>query len=394
MYACLSVLPLAIFVSCSTGGSSDNINPIPPPGSSTTVALRAVVSGLDSPVAITHAGDDRLFVTLQPGRVAVLRNGQVLATPFLDISALVSSGGERGLLSVAFHPNFAGNGLFFVDYTDLAGDTVIARYRVSAADPDRADPASGVILLTIAQPFSNHNGGQLQFGPDGKLYIGMGDGGSGGDPQLNAQRDDTLLGKLLRIDVDSASNSPPFYAVPSDNPLFGGVRNEIWAKGLRNPWRFSFDRLTGDLYIGDVGQNGREEIDLQPRASRGGENYGWNVMEGRVCFSDAALSIGAPPCNDPRLTAPIIEYDHSQGNCSVTGGYVYRGTQVSGLSGAYLYGDFCSGNLWAARRNGSAWTVESLPPRATGLTTFGEALDGEMYLATSSGTLYRIVNQP
>jgi glucose/arabinose dehydrogenase len=230
---------------------------------------------------------------------------------------------------VAFHPNYVGNGFFYVSYTDAAGDSVIARYSVSA-DPNRADLASGVILLTITQPFSNHNGGQLQFGPDGYLYISIGDGGSGGDPQNNGQNLGNLLGKILRIDV--ASGFP--FAVPADNPFVGvgGAREEIWSYGLRNPWRFSFDRLTGDLFIGDVGQSSWEEVDFQPAGSAGGENYGWRLMEGSSCFNPST------DCNNGTLTLPIREYDHTVG-CSVTGGYRYRGSANFDLEGFYFYGD-------------------------------------------------------
>jgi glucose/arabinose dehydrogenase len=388
----------AVFVSCSSDGSSvsGGTNPVvpnPPLSAFPRIALETVTANLVDPVAVTHAKDSRLFITLRGGRIVIWDGAQVLATPFLDIGTLVQSGGEQGLLSVAFHPQYATNGLFFVNYTNTGGDTVIARYRVSS-DPNVADTSSGVILLTIPQPFSNHNGGQLQFGPDGLLYIGMGDGGSGGDPQLNGQRDDTLLGKMLRIDVNAASATPPFHAIPATNPTFAGRRNEVWAKGLRNPWRFSFDRVTGDLYIGDVGQDAHEEIDFQPAASRGGENYGWNVMEGLSCFSTAAATLGAPPCNDPRLTLPIVDYGHDNGNCSVTGGYVYRGTRVSGLQGIYVYGDFCSGILWGARQENSAWAVRTFTPRAANLTTFGEDAAGELYLATLDGTLFRVVLAP
>ena len=282
------------------------------------IKVEPVITGLANPVAITHAGDGsgRLFITLKGGQVIIYDGTQMLPTPFLDITSLVSSGGEQGLLSVAFHPNYASNGLFFVNYTDTNGDTVIARYSVST-DPNVGDQSSAFILLTITQPFSNHNGGQLQFGPDGYLYIGMGDGGSGGDPQNNAQNLLTLLGKMLRIDVDGGNP----YAIPVDNPFLGDptALDEIWASGFRNPWRFSFDRLTGDLFIADVGENRREEVDFQPASSPGGENYGWRLMEGNLCFN--------PPtnCNNGTLTLPILEYDHLLG-CSVTGGHRYRGT--------------------------------------------------------------------
>ncbi len=352
-----------------------------------TIKAEPVVTGLSSPVDITHAGDGsgRLFITLQGGRVVIFDGVQILSPPFLDINSLVSSGGERGLLGAAFHPNYVGNGFFYVSYTDTAGDSVIARYSISL-DPNRADPTSGVILLTIPQPFSNHNGGQLHFGPDGYLYIGIGDGGSGGDPQNNGQDLGTLLGKILRIDVDSGF---PF-TVPPDNPFVGvvGAREEIWSFGLRNPWRFSFDRLTGDMFIGDVGQNSWEEVDFQPANSTGGENYGWRLMEGNSCFNPAIN------CNNGTLTLPILVYDHSVG-CSVTGGYLYRGSKNPNLNGLYLYGDFCSGLIWGAQEDGlGGWNTTVLLDTNFSISTFGEDESGEIYfahLSATDGTIYQVV---
>ena len=354
------------------------------------IALQTLATGVGPITSIAQAGDSRLFLTLQTGRIVIYARGQIQPGAFLDLTALVSSGVERGLLSVAFHPQYADNGFFFVDYTNTAGNTVIARYKVAAADPNSADPASGRILLTIAQPFSNHNGGQLQFGPDGYLYIGMGDGGSANDPMCNAQRNDTLLGKILRIDVNQNVDASPFYGIPPSNPFAssGNPLDKIWARGLRNPWRFSFDRMTGDLYIGDVGPDLREEIDFQPRSSTGGENYGWKIMEGTLCGAGdgSGCPAGTPPCNSPSFKYPIYEYNHAgAGNCtgSLIGGYVYRGLSNPQLFGVYFYGDYCLGWLFGSG--------QMLTPNVPQLTTFGEDVSGELYLGTQDGKLYRLV---
>jgi glucose/arabinose dehydrogenase len=347
-------------------------------------------------VAVTHAGDERLFITLQGGAIVIFDGERVLPQPFLDISGRVLSGGERGLLSVTFHPGYAQNGRFFVDYTDLGGDTVVSRFAVSGGNPDAALPGSERVLLAIDQPFANHNGGQLQFGPDGYLYVGMGDGGSGNDPFCFAQDDGTLLGKLLRLDVDQNVSTAPFYGIPADNPHRGpgAPLDEIWAEGLRNPWRFSFDRSTGDLFIGDVGQGDREEIDRQPAGSPGGENYGWKMMEGDLCLgSTAGCSFAVPGCNAPAYTAPILTYGRDGGRCAVIGGYVYRGLRIPALYGHYLYGDLCAGTLWAARQVGGAWQAEELGPTAQQLTSFGEELSGEIVLAASN-SIYRLTGPP
>ncbi|PWT94221.1 MAG: glucose dehydrogenase, partial [Acidobacteria bacterium] len=289
------------------------------------LALEPLITGLNSPVAITTAGDGsgRLFITQQGGQILIYDGTKLLSTPFLDLGPtgkdLIVSGGEQGLLSVAFHPNYSNNGFLYVNYTRKQdGATVVARYQVSAGDPNIADPNSASPVITIAQPYANHNGGQLQFGPDGYLYIGMGDGGSGGDPQNHAQDLESLLGKMLRVDIDHASP----YTIPASNPFVGNANAlpEIWAYGLRNPWRFSFDRVRGDLWIGDVGQNNWEEVDLQAANSSGGENYGWRLMEGRHCYNPST------GCNNGTLTFPMIEYGHTNGRCAVTGGYRYRGT--------------------------------------------------------------------
>lgn len=342
-----------------------------------------VAQGLDSPLAVVHAGDGSgdLFIVEQQGRILLYRGGALLAAPFLDIRARVGCCGERGLLGLTFHPDYANNGEFFLNYTDTAFNTVVARYR-AAPDGLSADPAGEQVLLRVEQPFSNHNGGQLAFGPDGYLYVGLGDGGSGGDPGNNAQNPDSLLGKLLRLDVDAGLP----YGIPAGNPLAaGGGRAEIWALGLRNPWRFSFDRLTGDLFIADVGQDALEEVNLQPAASGGGENYGWRLMEGSRCFQPAS------GCDDGSLTLPVLEYLHQQGRCSVTGGYRYRGRAVAALYGRYVYGDFCSGEIFAAAPDGNGqWQSEVLLRTAFAISAFGEDEGGELYVADLDGGVYRL----
>ncbi|HEX7151211.1 MAG TPA: PQQ-dependent sugar dehydrogenase [Thermoanaerobaculia bacterium] len=350
------------------------------------VELRLVASGFVNPVAITHAGDTRLFITLQEGRVVIHDGTQLLPTPFLDVRSLVSTGGERGLLSIAFHPRYRDNGYFYVNYTDVNGHTVVARYSRSASDPNRADPGSAFVILRVNQPFANHNGGQMHFGPDGYLYIGMGDGGSGGDPGNRAQNLGDLLGKMLRLDVDSGSP----YAIPPSNPFVnrGGARGEIWSYGLRNPWRFSFDRETGDLWIADVGQQQIEEINFQPATSTGGENYGWRRMEGTRCFNPTSN------CNDGTLVLPVLEYTHANG-CSVTGGYRYRGTRYPRLRGMFLYGDYCSGIIWGATQDSTGrWTSRDLFDTNFSISTFGEDVAGELYVARhgSSGGIYQVID--
>jgi glucose/arabinose dehydrogenase len=359
------------------------------------LVLQSFATAPGSPTAITNAGDDRLFVTLRDGRVVIYKDGGFVAQPFLDLRGQVSLEGEQGLLSTAFHPRYAQNGFFFVNYTNTAGDTVIARFQVSA-DPDRADPGSRRILLTIDQPFSNHNGGQLQFGPDGYLYIGMGDGGGSFDAACNAQRTDTLLGKMLRLDVDQNAGTPPYYGIPADNPFRGpgGFANEVWALGLRNPWRFSFDRQTGDLWIGDVGQNQIEEVDFQPAGSPGGQNYGWRVMEGDSCLGRGNCAASVPACFSSAYTLPVVVYDHSTGNCSITGGYVYRGSDIPGLRGTYLFGDFCTGTVWTDKRiSSTAIEIFHLQSQVQQLVTFGEDRRGEVYLASLGGALYRLTGE-
>ena len=366
------------------------------------VTLALIAMGLAEPVFITHAGDARLFIVERSGRLRVLQGGTLLDTPFLDLTTLTSLGGERGFLSVAFHPQYstsgaAGAGLFWVNYTDVNGDTVIARYTVSASNPNLADPGSALILLTIAQPFGNHNGGQLQFGPvEGVgqkryLYLGMGDGGSGGDPQNHAQRDDSLLGKMLRLDPSTdATPVSPFYTIPLDNPRRGAVppRDAIWAKGLRNPWRFSFDAALGDLYIADVGQNRFEEIHVTPAGLGGGQNYGWRIVEGQACFE--------PPsnCDTSNLVLPVFVYaqgdNHSR--CAIIGGYVYRGNDFPDFIGTYLYADFCSGEIFGLNRVPTdSWESTVLHTSRFNPLTFGEDVNHELYIGGNDGNVYQLI---
>ncbi len=339
------------------------------------IRLTPVAAEIDAPTDIQHAGDGsgRLFLVQQNGLIRVLRNGSVEATPFLDIRTKTRAAGERGLLGLAFSPSFAQNGRFYVNYTNLSGTTIVAMY-TAGSDTE-------TILLQIAQPFSNHNGGQLRFGPDGYLYIGMGDGGSAGDPQNHGQNRNSLLGKMLRVDVES---EPGRVRIPADNPFVNtaGTRPEIWALGLRNPWRFAFDRVTGDLWIADVGQNLYEEINFQAASSRGGENYGWNTMEGAHCFRAG--------CNTQGLTLPVAEYGRGDG-CSVTGGTVYRGRSAPGLRGTYVYADYCSGKIWGLERRGQQWVNRLLLESMAGITTFGEDENGELYVGNAgTDTVYRI----
>lgn len=351
-----------------------------------TISLTKIVSGLNQPLGIAHASDGsgRLFVVEQGGRIRIIKNGALASQPFLDISSRVSCCGERGLLGLAFPPNYASKKYFYVNYTNSSGDTVVARYRVTT-NPDVANSNSEQVLLTVNQPYANHNGGQLAFGRDGYLYIGLGDGGSAGDPQNNAQNPASLLGKILRIDVESGS-AP--YAIPPSNPFrqTAGYRPEIWALGLRNPWRFSFDRQTGDLYIGDVGQDRYEEIDFQPASSKGGENYGWRITEGNHCYNTST-------CNQSGLVRPIVEYDHQQGR-SVTGGVVYRGQSYPNLQGIYLYGDYISGKIWGLRRSGTSGENTVLLNSGNLISTFGEDDAGNVYLADyRQGNIYRITSK-
>jgi glucose/arabinose dehydrogenase len=351
-----------------------------------SISLEPFVSVPSQITYLTHAGDGsgRIFLVEKPGRVRIIEEGQVLETPFLDISDLVEAGGsEQGLLSIAFDPDYQNNGEFYVNYTSRSGggDTTIARYRLSA-EPNTADASSGQVLLTIDQPAGNHNGGQIQFGPDGYLYVGMGDGGRADDPWDNAENMDVLLGKMLRIAVQGQKT----YAIPHDNPFVEqtDIRTEIWVYGLRNPWRFSFDRGTGDLYIADVGQGQWEEIDYQPAQSAGGEHYGWDTTEGTHCFEPA------DGCDMTAITLPVTEYGHDQG-CSVTGGYVYRGAAHPQWDGIYFYADFCSGDIWALRQvSDGNWQNEVVFDSDYRVASFGEDETGELFVLDLNGTVYRL----
>ena len=346
-----------------------------------TPVVDVVVRELDAPVDVANAGDGsgRVFVAERAGRIRVVRDGGLVDRPFLDITGRISSGGERGLLGLAFHPDYPGDPRFFVDYTDRDGNTVIASFRVTAGDADVADPDSETILLRIDQPFGNHNGGALVFGPDGMLHIATGDGGSGGDPQRHGRRLDTLLAKILRIDVGGEGGPGGPYGIPSDNPFVAvaGARPEIWLTGLRNPWRIRFDRATGDLWIGDVGQGRWEEIDVA-RAGVGGLDYGWNTMEGFHCFEPS------DGCDTTGLTLPLAEYGHDQG-CAVIGGVVVRDPRQGRLDGGYLFGDSCSDNLWLMDPTGDGRREPAIATTmGRTLSSIGEGEDGTVY-ATSLG---------
>lgn len=351
-----------------------------------SISLEPFVSVPRQITYLTHAGDGsgRIFLVEKTGRVSIIADGRVLDNPFLDISDVVASkSSEQGLLSIAFAPDYEQNGEFYVNYTSRTGDgdTTIARYRVSD-DPNVADTSSGQVILTIDQPAANHNGGQLQFGPDGYLYIGTGDGGNANDPWDNAENLGALLGKMLRIVVSGQEA----YAIPHDNPFIerNDVRAEIWAYGLRNPWRFSFDRLIGDLYIADVGQNKWEEVDYQPAQSSGGEHYGWDTTEGTHCFEPA------DGCDTAGITMPVVEYGHDQG-CSITGGYIYRGQDYPQLTGVYFYADYCTGFVWALRRgDDGGWRNARVFASDLNIASFGEDEMGELYVLDLGGAVHRL----
>ncbi len=372
-----SLAVLLVAFACTSDESTSEGSP--PDGEEPLLRLQEVARA-ERPVHLAAPPRDaRLFVVEQGGRIWILRDDQFTSRPFLDIRDRVRSGGERGLLSVAFHPDYSANGLFYVDYTDREGATRVSRFQVTE-DPDAADPSSEVTLLRIPQPYANHNGGQLAFGPDGMLYIGMGDGGSAGDPMGHGQNTRTLLGAMLRLDVDAGSP----YAVPPDNPFADGVsgRPEIWAFGLRNPWRFSFDRVGGHLYIADVGQNRVEEVNVVA-VGEGGLNFGWNVLEGSRCFTGE--------CDPEGFTSPLVEYDHEEG-CSVTGGHVYRGSALPGVVGHYFYSDYCQGWIRSFRFEEGAVTDNRVWDLgdAGNVVSFGEDSAGELYVLTEGGTIYRV----
>ncbi len=355
--------------------------------------LEPVYNGFQLPVFLTHAGDGsgRRFVVEKTGKIWVIDNGAVLATPFLDLRArITTSGNEQGLLGMAFAPNFTETGHFFVNYTDRQGTTVVERYTVTPADRNRADPQSAFTVITVAQPASNHNSGMLHFGPDGYLYAPLGDGGAANDRFGHGQNPDTLLAKILRLDVTSDPTQP--YLIPADNPFVNAdwngrpVRDEVWAIGLRNPWRTSFDRATGDFWIADVGQNQIEEVNVVRPGAPGGYNFGWPIMEGRSCFN-------ATICDQEGLTLPVVDYRHVGGNCSVTGGYVYRGSAFPQWNGIYFYGDYCSGRIWAlAPDGGSGWSNAEVLDSDLTISSFGEDEAGELYaLDYGRGVIYRLV---
>lgn len=350
------------------------------------ISLTSFSTGFNDPVDLTHAGDDRIFVVEQDGRIYIVdQNGVRINTPFLDIDARVNSGAnERGLLGLAFHPDYQENGFFYLNYTRSNGATRISRFSVDPNDPNLGDANSEVTLLEISQPYSNHNGGGIKFGHDGYLYIGMGDGGSGGDPQNYGQNTNSLLGKMLRIDVDG----PNAYDVPADNPFVNdaNVMDEIWSIGLRNPWRFSFDRVTGDMWIGDVGQNAREEIDFESGTSAGGDNYGWRCYEGFNSYNTSGCQASSA------YTDPVFHYNNNfSTGCSVTGGFVYRGARYGNLWGIYFFTDYCSGRLWYTTGDQvNGWTTMEHNQYSGNYSSFGEDIYGQIYVVDHNGTVFRM----
>ncbi|PWB71412.1 MAG: glucose dehydrogenase [Anaerolineales bacterium] len=375
------ILPTTVPASPAPTDISETDAPPPPPDVTAfpdpgAYAWQLVASNLIRPVDLQPDGSGRLFVVEKPGHIHIIEIGQLIETPFLNIEDRVNdSSNEMGLLGLAFHPDYEQNGYFFVNYTGSGGDTFISRFK-AREDRNSADPSSEVNLLRVSQPFPNHNGGVLAFGPDGYLYAGLGDGGWRGDPNGNGQNTNALLGKILRLDADHGDP----YSIPADNP-FG---NEIWAYGLRNPWRISFDKLTGDLYIGDVGQNEWEEINYLPAGSAGGINFGWNRFEGNHPYSGNPSETG--------MTFPVAEYSHPEGGCSVTGGYVYRGSMPE-WNGIYLYGDYCTGFIWGLIKSDNGWQAQRLFDTDVNITSFGQDAAGEIYLVADSGGVYQLVRK-
>ena len=395
LLVCIVLILLTLFPDLWTGNSSNLSNYLKAKLVSgknatlvkpwATIELKPIASGFREPTYLTNAkdGSGRIFVVEKKGQIKILKESNILSEPFIYIVSQVrSKGSEQGLFSVAFHPNYKENGRFFVNYTNLDGDTIVSEYKVSN-NPDKADKNSERIIIMIRQPASNHNGGQLKFGPDGYLYIGMGDGGGAGDPWGNAQNKQVLLGKMLRIDVDGEKP----YGIPKNNPFVGKKdgREEIWAYGLRNPWRFSFDPVTGDMYIADVGQKDWEEIHFQPANSKGGENYGWDLFEG---FHEFEPKEGY---DTNMFTMPVAEYGHKQG-CSVTGGYIYRGKKYPTVSGTYFFADFCSGRIWGLRKNPKGtWEMTEFLESPLMVSSFGLDEDGEIYvLDFKKGAIYHL----
>jgi glucose/arabinose dehydrogenase len=367
----------------SDGGTSPD-----PPAGAVPVGLMEVASGLSFPVYLTAPSGDvaRLFIVEKGGAIRIVKDGTLLPTPFLDLTGRVATGGEQGLLGLAFDPAYAENGRFVVHYSDVNGNTTVSAFRVAGDDPDRADPSSEVVLLTAEQPFDNHNGGQILFGPDGMLYIGLGDGGGGGDPGGRGQSLTDLLGDILRVDVRGGTG----YTVPPDNPYVGrtDARPELWSVGLRNPWRFTFDPATGDLYIADVGQNAWEEVDVVTAAQGAGRgaNFGWSITEGAHCYA-------SPGCDPAQFTLPVLEYSHGQG-CSVTGGFVYRGAALPALQGHYYYADYCGGWVRSFKlQDGQAAEPQQWPTLAPGglVPSLGQDAAGELYVMNAEGRVFRIV---
>jgi hypothetical protein len=381
----LPSVPCLLSLAAAACGASGG--PQGPPEGEVPVGLEEVAAGLSFPLYLTSPpGDSRLFIAEKGGAIRLVKDGALLPAPFLDLTGKVSTGGEQGLLGLAFDPGYATNGRLVVHYTDPSGNTVVSAFHVAAENADQADPTSETVLLAVQQPFSNHNGGQILFGPDGMLYIGLGDGGSEGDPAGRGQSLDDLLGDILRVDVSSGTG----YTVPPDNPFVGrgDARPEIWSYGLRNPWRFSFDPATGDLYIGDVGQNEWEEVDVVSAAQGAGRgaNFGWNVMEGTHCYA-------SPSCDPSAFTAPVLEYSHRLG-CSVSGGYVYRGAAIPALQGHYFYADYCQGWVRTFRlQDGQAVEQHQWPTLAPGgaVPSFGQDSNGELYVMSAEGRVFRIV---